>query len=145
MYDHDDERLPCGHTEAEHEEMRRELSADFIRKADQGIDEVFDPKDDLRKEVARRSARIFAGLMNYDQSDPVDLHFTVVGTTPKEPLHLKCTVKDRNTGDIRDEWEVETLPGVVGNVELMMMLTACLATGLAEKEMREEISGHFSA
>lgn len=141
MYDNDDEKLPCGHTEKEHEEERSEFINDLMATARQ----VFGVDEPLKRDVAVRSARIFGEMMESGDGESLDLYFTVTATRPDEPIRITCRAVGRETGNIVQDHDVETIPGTVGNLELVMLLTGALATGLAQQEIAAEGITKFSA
>lgn len=165
-----DERdeLPCGHTRDEHRAMFPPHIADLFEKAadklndgdiegmeallaevdkvvkelglDDGHEEPF-VKSEWQEKLTRRAAEIFRELAVNEHEEPEDLEIVLHATSPHAPLKIKLTRLVRSTQAVKTVYEVETLPGVIGAVDLVMGSIGAVCLGLAEKEMQESLIG----
>jgi hypothetical protein len=137
MYNDDEERLECGHTESEHAKMLAELLGGGSPLSLNG----------MQRRLVEKAAEIFERIASENDSntDPHDLEFTLKATKPSEPLEITCTRINRRTRDVISVYEVTTMPNVIGNTEVVMQLIGAICTGLAEQELAQEAIDNFSA
>ena len=170
MDHHEDDKLPCGHTRDEHREMfPPEIAALFEQASDTDdpikflelitkiqelaggplghhdvnfVNELgVDPSEsELSQQITLRAAEIFNELAIDEEDEPENLEIVLSATSPMAPLKIKLTRLVRSTGEVKAVYEVETLPGVVGAVDLVMGSIAAVCMGLAEREMQADLA-----
>lgn len=101
--------------------------------------------NELQKDVGHRAAELFWGFMDSDPDRPLDLEFTVYGTTPDDSLQVTCKAYDRDTREVVHDLKTETMAGSAGNIEMILSLTAAVCTGLAMEELGAKLVPDFGA